>query len=91
MVMAIRNIEKALGDGVKRPTESEIPNISIARKSIVAKSKIKRGEVFTIENLTVKRPGTGMSPMKWDKVIGLSALKDYEPDDLIEQIGNEEN
>jgi N,N'-diacetyllegionaminate synthase len=91
MVMAIRNIEKALGDGVKHPTESEESNISIARKSIVAKSKIKRGEVFTIENLTVKRPGTGMSPMKWDEVIGLSALKDYEPDDLIEQRGNEGN
>ena len=83
MVTAIRNIEKAMGGGEKKPSSSETKNISVARKSIVAKMSIKKGELFTEENLTVKRPGTGMSPMGWDTVIGKAASSDYEMDDLI--------
>ena len=83
MVTAIRNIEKAMGDGEKKPSSSETKNISIARKSIMAKMSIKKGELFTEENLTVKRPGTGISPMGWDTVIGKAASSDYEMDDLI--------
>ncbi len=83
MVKAIRNIEKALGSKVKKPTESEIPNIKIARKSIVASSSIKEGEIFTEENLAVKRPSGGISPMRWDELIGTVATKDYEVDELI--------
>ena len=82
MVKAIRNIEKALGDGIKKPSKSEIPNIEIVRKSIIAK-KIKKDEILTEENLTVKRPGGGISPMKWDTVIGTKASKNYNEDDLI--------
>ena len=84
MVKAIRNIEKALGDGVKHPSPSEMKNMPIARKSIVAERKIKKGETFSEENLTAKRPGVGISPMNWDKVIGKVANKNYEEDDLIE-------
>lgn len=84
MVSAIRNIEKAVsGSGIKEPSPSELKNIEIARKSIVAARGINRGELFTEENLTVKRPGTGISPMKWDELIGLRAIKDFEQDDLI--------
>ena len=83
MVTAIRNIEKALGDGEKKPSLSETKNISVARKSIVAMISIKKGELFTEENLTVKRPGIGISPMEWDAVIGKAASSDYEMDDLI--------
>lgn len=83
MVMAIRNVEKALGDGVKKPALAEVKNIAIARKSIVAKTKINKGDVFTKDNLTVKRPGTGRSPMEWDCIIGSVAEKNYEEDDLI--------
>ena len=83
MVSAIRNIEKAMGNGIKEPSPSEIKNIPIVRKSIVAKMSIKKGELFTEENLTVKRPGTGISPMGWDTVIGKAATSDYEMDDLI--------
>lgn len=85
MVKAIRNVEQALGDGVKRITESERRNIIIARKSIVAARDIKAGEIFTEENLTIKRPGNGISPMKWDEVIGKVAKKDFAEEDLIEQ------
>lgn len=85
MVKAIRNVEKAMsGDGIKKPSDSEIKNIEIARKSIIASVPITKGELFTEKNLTVKRPGTGISPMKWDEVIGKAALKDYLTDDLIE-------
>lgn len=85
MVKAIRNIEQAIsGDGIKKPSESEMKNIEIARKSIVASAQISKGEIFTEENLTIKRPGTGISPMKWDEVIGKVALRDYSTDDLIE-------
>lgn len=83
MVGAIRNIEKALGDGVKKPTRAEIKNKQVARKSIVAGRKISKGEIFTAENLAVKRPGTGVSPMRWDSVIGTIAQRDYAEDDMI--------
>ena len=84
MVSAIRHIEQALGDGIKRVSDSEKANISVARKSIVAACPIKKGEPLTEENLTVKRPGTGLSPMLWDKVVGTIATKDYEEEDLIQ-------
>ena len=84
MVTAIRNIEKALGSSEKEPTESEIVNRDIARKSIVAKCDIKAGEIFTEENITVKRPGNGISPMKWFDVLGQKAVRDFIPDELIE-------
>jgi N,N'-diacetyllegionaminate synthase len=83
MVRAIRNIELAIGDGRKQPSPSEIKNKAVARKSIVAGSYIKKGDIFTEQNLAVKRPGTGISPMRWDEVIGLIANKDYMMDDLI--------
>ena len=84
MVLAIRNIEKALGDGEKRVTESERANLSVARKSIVAKTDIKKGEVFSEFNLTTKRPGSGISPMKWNNVQGTAAIRDFQKDELIE-------
>ncbi len=84
MVKAIRNIEMALGTGIKEPAESEKKNMDIARKSIIAKRNIKKGEVFTVENLTVKRPGNGISPMKWYEVLGKVAVRDFEEDELIE-------
>jgi len=85
MVKAIRNIELAIsGSGKKEPSSSELKNILIARKSIVAKNKILAGETFTEENITTKRPGNGISPMKWDEVIGQVAIKDFNEDDLIE-------
>jgi len=85
MVSAIRNIEKAVGgDGTKHVSESEKKNIAIARKSIVAACDIKAGEVFTEQNLTVKRPGSGISPMRWEEVLGQKAKKDFNEDDLIE-------
>jgi len=83
MVQAIRNIEKAMGDGVKEPSPSEGKNIPIARKSIVAKRPIAKGEIFSEDNLAVKRPGTGISPMQWDEVLGITADKDYSFDDEI--------
>ncbi len=84
MVVAIRNVEKAFGDGEKKPREVEIPNIAIARKSIVAKRAIKKGEKFSISNITVKRPGTGISPMKWHDLIGQYAKRDFDEDEFIE-------
>ena len=85
MVMAIRNIEKAVaGSGLKEVSASEVKNKPIVRKSIVAAKRIVKGEFFTVENLTVKRPGMGISPMQWDEVIGKTAKKDFEEDDLIE-------
>lgn len=84
MVHAIRNIERAIGDGIKVPAQSERKNIEIARKSIVAGKKIKRGETFTEENITTKRPGNGLSPMKWHEVLGTKAIRDFEEDELIE-------
>lgn len=84
MVQSIRNIEKSIGSTVKTPTQSEIKNRDIARKSIVASRKIIIGESYTEENLTVKRPGTGISPVMWDFVIGRKAIKTFEEDELIE-------
>jgi len=84
MVKAIRNIELALGDGIKRPTESEAKNKPIARKSLVAARAIRAGEVFSEANLTVKRPGSGVSPMCWDRVLGRKAPRDFAADELIE-------
>lgn len=85
MIDAIRNIEKALGDGIKRVMPSEITNLPNARKSIVASCAIKRGAMFTENNLTAKRPGTGISPMNWNKVIGRIANKDYLEDELVDE------
>lgn len=84
MVDSIRHIEEALGDGVKRVTDSERPNIEIARKSIVATRPIRKGEILTEENIYVKRPGNGVSPMLWDQAIGSEAIRDFAPDELIE-------
>lgn len=84
MVAAIRNIEAALGDGIKRPTPSELRNRPVARKSIVAARPIAAGEVLTVENLTVKRPGTGVSPMRWDEILGTTAARDYRADEAID-------
>jgi N,N'-diacetyllegionaminate synthase len=83
MVNAIRSIEKALGDGFKIPSRSEQPNMIAARKSIVANQMIKKGDMLTEENIVVKRPGNGISPMKWDKVLGTVAVKDYQTDEII--------
>lgn len=83
MVQSIRNIEQALGDGKKEPSESEQKNIKIARKSIVAHRDIKKGDIFSEENITVKRPGDGISPMLWDQVIGTKAISDFKADEQI--------
>tara|TARA_Y200000002_G_scaffold131739_1_gene108540 strand:+ start:22324 stop:23319 length:996 start_codon:yes stop_codon:yes gene_type:complete len=83
MVKSIRKIEVALGSSIKKPTKSEISNIQIVRKSIVAKTKINKKDIFDENNLTVKRPGKGISPMKWDEIIGTKASKNYNEDDLI--------
>ena len=83
MVKAIRNIELALGSSIKKPSKSETPNIAIARKSLVAKHDIKKGETFTENNLTIKRPGNGINPMRWDEIVGTVASKDYSEDELI--------
>lgn len=84
MVSAIRNIEKAMGDGIKRPSPSELKNRAAARKSIVASRDIKKGEVLSEDIISTKRPGTGISPMKWDSVVGKAASKDFESDAMIE-------
>jgi N,N'-diacetyllegionaminate synthase len=84
MVTAIRNIERAMGDGIKRPSPSELQNRAVARKSLVASRKIAAGEVFSESNICAKRPGTGISPMRWDEVIGRVAPRDFSPDELIE-------
>lgn len=84
MVASIRHIESALGDGKKQPAESEKKNMAVARKSIIAKQNIKAGEIFTKEKLTVKRPGDGISPMRWFEVIGKVASRDFEEDELLE-------
>ena len=84
MVKEIRNIEKAMGNGLKQPATSEIANKVVARKSIVASRRIKEGEIFTEDNLTTKRPGNGISPMKWFEVLGQAAIRNFEEDELIE-------
>lgn len=83
MVKAIRNIEKAMGNGLKKPSKSEMANKLIARKSIIAAQDISKGEILTENNLITKRPGNGLSPMLWDHVIGKKATKDYHEDELI--------
>lgn len=87
MVRSIRNVEKAFGDGKKEPSASERKNIDIARKSIVAARNIKRGETFTEDNLAAKRPGNGISPMKWNHVLGQKAIRDFEADEPIQTQG----
>lgn len=84
MVSSIRNIEMAMGDGVKKPSQSEKPNILIARRSLVAARRISKGSIFQNEDITSKRPANGINPMSINKVIGTKAVKDFEPDDLIE-------
>ncbi|MBT6008607.1 MAG: N-acetylneuraminate synthase [Rhodobacterales bacterium] len=83
MVTSIRNVENALGDGIKLPSRSEQPNMVVARKSILASQVIKKGDTLTEENIVIKRPGNGMSPMKWDEVVGSVAIKDYQVDEII--------
>jgi len=83
MVKSIRNIEKALGSSIKKPSKSEKPNMAIARKSIVTNRTIKKGEILNADNLAIKRPGNGISPMRWDEVVGTVAQKDYLEDELI--------
>jgi N,N'-diacetyllegionaminate synthase len=83
MVTAIRNIEAALGDGIKRLTPSEARNKLVVRKSLVASRAIKQGEMFNTENLTTKRPGDGISPMRLDEVLGKKAPRDFAVDELI--------
>jgi len=84
MIQGIRNIEQALGDGIKRPSPSENGNLLVVRKSIVAAESIRAGEVLTETKLSAKRPGTGISAIHWDEVVGSIARRDFEPDDLIE-------
>jgi N,N'-diacetyllegionaminate synthase len=84
MVAAIRNIERAMGDGLKRPSPSETGNRTVVRRSIVAARAIQAGEVFDETNLAVKRPGTGLSPMRWNEVVGRHAARDFAADELIE-------
>ena len=83
MVEAIRNIELALGSSIKKPSKSETPNINIARKSIVAKCDIKKGQTLTENNLTIKRPGNGINPMRWDEVVGTCASRNYDYEEII--------
>ncbi len=85
MITAIRNIEVALGDGIKQITKSESANISVARKSIVAATGISEGDIFNAVNLTIKRPGNGISPLEWDQILGKMANKNYIKDELIEK------
>lgn len=84
MVKAIRNVEKSFGDGIKKPSNSEIKNISIARKSIVAKHDIKKGEIFSEDNITAKRPGNGVSPMRLNDILGRVSRRDFKKDEKIE-------
>lgn len=85
MVDSIRNIEMALGECEKKPTSSELENRNVARKSIVARKEIKKGDIFTEENITTKRPGTGISPMRWNEILGKKATKNYFEDELIRE------
>lgn len=86
MVSAIRNIEQALGNGLKQASKSELKNISVARKSIVAAKEIKKGDILTSDNLVTKRPDNGISSLRWDEVLGLKASQNYMPDDLITEV-----
>jgi len=84
MVKAIRNVEMGLGSSIKKPSNSEMKNIAVARKSIVASMDIEKGLIFSEENISVKRPGTGLSPMLWDLIIGSAAKRDFKKDECIE-------
>ncbi|NKB63159.1 MAG: N-acetylneuraminate synthase [Gammaproteobacteria bacterium] len=84
MVTKIRHIEMAMGDGIKQASVSETMNVDIARKSLVAKMAITKGETLSAANITAKRPGTGVSPMRWDELVGTVAKRNYQPDDLLE-------
>jgi N,N'-diacetyllegionaminate synthase len=84
MVQSIRVVERALGNGVKKVTRSELKNIDVARKSLVANKKIKKGDIFDSDNVSVKRPGYGISPMRYNEVIGRVAIRDFDVDELIE-------
>lgn len=84
MVRCIKNIEKSLGTGDKEPSPSEKKNITVARKSIVAKKRINAGDILTEDNITVKRPGSGINPMRWNEILGTKAVRDFEEDELIE-------
>lgn len=84
MIQSIRNIETALGHGIKKPSPSETANMAVARKSIVAARPITAGEVFTEENLTVKRPGSGISPMRWYEMLGKKSNRTFAEDELID-------
>ena len=83
LVRAVRRVETALGDGVKAPTETELLNRPLVRRRVVAACPIAKGEAFTERNLTVKRPGEGVSPMRWHDLLGTTATQDYAPDDPI--------
>jgi len=85
MISSIRNIELAMGDGIKRPSKSEYSNIAVVRKSIVAKKDISIGEKFSEDNITCKRPGDGVSPMRWDEIINRQAVEEYKADDKISE------
>lgn len=84
LVAAVRDTQNAMGDGIKRPSASEEKNRTVARKSLIAARAIRAGESFSPENIAVKRPGTGLSPMRWNEVIGKAAPRDFAPDELIE-------
>ena len=84
MIASIRIVEQAMGSEIKKPSQSERKNISVARKSIVASTNIKKGEIFTEKNITTKRPGNGISPMRWTEILGQTAIKDFQEDELIE-------
>ena len=84
MIDGIRNIEEALGDGIKRLMPSEASNLWVIRQSIVASRKIKIDELFTTENLATKRAGSGISPMRWEEVLGKKAIRDFHENELIE-------
>lgn len=84
MVQAIRNVEAAIGSGIKKPTQMELSNRNAARKSIVVSCDVKKGTFFSEENITVKRPGNGLTPMRWDDVLGTRAKKDFRKDEMVE-------
>jgi N,N'-diacetyllegionaminate synthase len=86
MVASIRHVEAAMGDGIKNPIGAELANIPVVRKSIVAAADISKGDIFTEHNLTTKRPGTGMSPMRWPLVIGTVSDRDYKKDEMIADV-----
>ena len=84
MVVAVRNVEQSIGNGIKYPSQSEIKNMNIVRKSIFTKQDISKGDIFSTENITTKRPGIGISPMRWDEIIGKISLHDYQANQLVE-------